>query len=164
MTPLISNRPVLRQRLLGAVTSISSMPRLDASRLAAIGFCFGGLCVLDLARANAPLRAVASFHGMLTAPNDLPAPTRIDSKIIVFHGWDDPMAPPQDVLALASELSAAKADWQLHAYGATLHAFMAEGLNAPERGLQYNARSAGRAWTALRSHLAESLGDTKVSR
>jgi len=157
MTPLISNRPLLRERLLHTVSAVAAAPQIDASRIAAIGFCFGGLCMLDLARANAPLRAVASFHGMLTAPASLPPPARIDTKIIVFHGWDDPMAPPQDVVALATELSGARADWQLHAYGATLHAFMAEGLNAPERGLQYNARSARRAWAALQTHLSEAF-------
>jgi dienelactone hydrolase len=159
MTPLVSDRRLLRRRLLAVVDTVAALPQIDASRMAAIGFCFGGLCVLDLARANAPLRAVASFHGVLTPPG-LPAPPRIDAKVIVFHGWDDPLAPPQDVLALATELSAAHADWQLLAFGGTMHAFMAEGLNAPEQGLQYNERSARRAWASLLAHLNEAFATT----
>jgi dienelactone hydrolase len=102
------------------------------------------------------LRAVVSFHGALGAP-DLPPPERVTAKVMVLHGWDDPLAPPADVMGLASELTAAAADWQLHAYGATMHSFMAEGLDAPDRGLQYNARSADRAWRAMVGLLAETL-------
>jgi dienelactone hydrolase len=156
MTPLLSDRSLLRQRLAHVVSSAATLPEVEASRMAAIGFCFGGLCALDLARINAPLRAVASFHGMLTAPVSASQAT-IGTKVIVFHGWDDPMAPPHDVLTLATELTAARADWQLHAYGGTMHAFMAEGLDAPEQGLQYHARSARRAWSALEAHLEEAF-------
>ena len=155
MAPLMSDRALLRRRLLGAVEAAGRRPEIDAANMAATGFCFGGLCALDLARANAPLKAVASFHGGL-ATSTLPS-RRIDMKVAVLHGWDDPMAPPADVLALAKELTEAKADWQLHAYGGTMHAFMAEGVNAPERGLQYNERSARRAWAILEGLLTESF-------
>jgi len=156
MAPLMNDRALLRHRLLGAVDAAAQKTEIDASQMAAIGFCFGGLCVLDLARTNAPLRAVASFHGVFTPP-PFPRPERIDPKIVVFHGWDDPLAPPQDVVALASELSAAKADWQIHAYGGTMHAFMAEGANMPEQGIQYNERSARRAWMSLQTFLSETF-------
>jgi dienelactone hydrolase len=156
MTPLMADRALLRRRLAGAVEAASARPEIDPARMAAIGFCFGGLCALDLARANAPLRAVASFHGALSAP-PLPPPAAIAPKVAVFHGWDDPMAPPADVLALAAELTAARADWQLHAYGGTMHAFMAEGVDLPQFGLQYNERSARRAWASLQALLAEAF-------
>jgi dienelactone hydrolase len=100
------------------------------------------------------LRGVVSFHGVLTAP-DGPAASAIDPAILVLHGWDDPLAPPEDVVALGAELTRAKADWQIHAYGGTMHAFMAEGLNQPEQGLQYNERSARRAWAAMAGFLEE---------
>lgn len=153
MDPLMADRALLRRRLLRAVDAAAGLERVQPHRMAAIGFCFGGLAVLDLARANAPLRGVVSFHGVLTAP-DLPAPAAIDVPVLVLHGWDDPLAPPADVLALGAELSAAGADWQLHAYGGTMHAFMAEGADQPEIGVQYNARSAGRAWRAMANFLA----------
>jgi dienelactone hydrolase len=156
MDPLLADRALLRRRLLGAVEAAAGLGAVDAARMAAVGFCFGGLCAIDLARANAPLKGVVSFHGALTAYPG-PPPTRIDVPLLVAHGWDDPMAPPADVLALAAELTAARADWQLHAYGATMHAFMAEGLNQPERGIQYNARSARRAWAAMAGFLAETV-------
>jgi dienelactone hydrolase len=157
MTPLITNRAMLRERLLHTIEVVKDLPEVDSDNLAAIGFCFGGLCVLDLARAGAPLRGVASFHGLFTPPG-LPAIDTIKAKVIAFHGWDDPMVPPADVVALGQELTSAGVDWQLHAYGGTMHAFMAESANNPEMGILYNARSARRAWESLRGFLAETLG------
>jgi dienelactone hydrolase len=112
-------------------------------RVAALGYCFGGLCALDLARANPPeLKGVISVHGVLTPPNPgEPAP--IDASILILHGWEDPVAPPEDVLSLARELPRAGADWQIHAYGHARHAFTAEGLNFPERGLAYDGGGGG---------------------
>lgn len=156
MTPLIENRAMLRERLLHTVEVVRSLPEVDSANFAAIGFCFGGLCVLDLARAGAPLRGVASFHGLFTPPG-LPAVGPVKAKVIAFHGWDDPLVPPADVVALGQELTAEGVDWQLHAYGGTMHAFMAESANNPEMGILYNARSARRAWESLLGFLAETL-------
>jgi dienelactone hydrolase len=156
ITPLIENRAMLRERLLHTVEVVRHLPEVDSANLAAIGFCFGGLCVLDLARAGAPLKGVASFHGLFTPPG-LPFIATSKPKVIAFHGWDDPMVPPADVVALGAELTAAGLDWQLTAYGGTMHAFMAEGANIPEMGILYNARSARRAWESLRGFLAETL-------
>lgn len=156
MTPLMEDRALLQRRLLAAVEAAKGLAEVRADAVAAIGFCFGGLCALDLARANAPVEAVASFHGGLT-PSPLPSPAKIEPKVAVYHGWDDPMAPPEQVVALGMELTAADADWQLIAYGGTMHAFMAEGVNAPEQGLQYNERSARRAWDAMAGFLAEAF-------
>jgi dienelactone hydrolase len=158
MTPLFEDRALLRRRLLRVVEVVGGLPEVDPARLAAIGFCFGGLCVLDLARAGAPVQGVASFHGLFT-PAGLPTVNPIRPKIIAFHGWDDPMVPPADVVALGQELTAAGADWQLHAYGGTMHAFMAKFANSPERGLLYHPRSARRAWESLRGFLAETFGE-----
>lgn len=156
MDPLLANRGLLAHRLRGAVDAAAELPPVDRARMAAVGFCFGGLCALDLARANAPLKGVVSFHGVLTAPEPM-TPRQIDVPILVLHGWDDPMAKPADVLGLAAELSAANADWQVHVYGGTMHAFMAPGVDLPEMGLQYNARSAARAWTAMKGFLESAL-------
>jgi dienelactone hydrolase len=158
MTPLLADRANLRARLLSAITAAQACPEIDPQRIAAIGFCFGGLCVLDLARANAPLTVVATFHGLFTPlPPPLVTAARIDAKVIAFHGWDDPLATPSDVVALARELTAAEADWQIHVYGATMHAFTNREANSPEAGLQYDRRTAGRAWSTLRTLLRDAF-------
>lgn len=138
MDPLLSDRALLRRRLVGAVEAAGRLPSVDAESMAAIGFCFGGLCALDLARANAPLKGVVSFHGVLKAPPG-PAPESIHVPVLILHGWDDPMAKPADVLALADELTASKADWQFHAFGGTMHAFMAQGSTCRTSG-SYTAK------------------------
>jgi len=156
MMPLMQDRALLRKRLLKVIEVAQGLPEVDATHIGAIGFCFGGLCALDLARAGAAVKGVASFHGLFTPPA-LPAAT-IQAKIIAFHGWDDPFAPPDQVLAFGKEMTEAGADWQLHAYGATVHGFMNESANNPQMGIVYNARSAQRAWKALQQFLAEVFG------
>lgn len=165
MAALLQDRKSLRDRLFGVIDVVAALPAVDPDAMAAIGFCFGGLCVLDLARHGAQLAAVGSFHGVLTAPPDTPD-TPIATKVGVYHGWEDPFAPPSDVLALASELTARGADWQLHAYGHAMHAFMATFAADPERGIMYDETTARRAWTSLLGLLAETfdrqLGNTST--
>ncbi len=116
----------------------------------------GGLCVLDLARAGYPLAGVASFHGLLTPPGfDDQNDQDVTAKIMVLHGWDDPFAPPEDVVALSREFSGRDIDWQLHAYGNTMHALMAPWADDPARGILHSESAATRAWTSLRHFLAE---------
>lgn len=124
--------------------------------MAAMGFCFGGLCMLDLARRGTHLRSVTAFHGLLTALPAAPT-TRIETRVNVHHGWADPFAPPADVLALTAELTDRQADWQLHAYGHALHAFMAPFADDPERGIRYDATVARRAWASTLDFLAETF-------
>src|SRR6185295_4235423 len=121
MGPLVKDRALLARRINAALAAVRKQPGVDAQRVAAMGFCFGGLCVLDLARSGADVRGVASFHGILK-PNGLPPASKVNARVLIMHGYDDPMAPPEDVLALAKELTQAGADWQLHAYGGTVHA------------------------------------------
>lgn len=158
MDPLLADRGRLRKRLLAGLAAAARHPAVDPTRVATLGFCFGGLCALDLARAAPPgLRAAISVHGVLSPPRLLPQPP-IDASILVLHGWEDPVAPPPDVLALALELTAAGADWQLHAHGHARHAFTFEGANLPERGIVYDARASKRAWAAIEAFLGETLG------
>jgi dienelactone hydrolase len=156
MAEFLGDRGALRERLAAVFTGLTGAPEVDRGRVLAVGFCFGGLCVLDLARAGHPLRAVVSFHGMLTPPDwavDGPIPARI----AVHHGWDDPLAPPEDVVALGRELTARGADWQLHAYGGAMHAFMAPFADQPQRGIQYHPVVAGRAWRTLGVFVSETF-------
>jgi dienelactone hydrolase len=156
MNAFLEDRNALRDRIIGVVDAIRNLPAIDDDAMAAIGFCFGGLCVLDAARHGVPLRAIGAFHGLLTPlPESSNAP--IDAKIAVYHGWEDPLAPPADVVALAAELTERRADWQLHAYGHAMHAFMATFANSPERGIQYDEKTRRRAWASLVDFLDETF-------
>jgi len=157
MAPFLDDRAMLQRRMLAALEAARGLDGVDAERIAAIGFCFGGLCVLDLARSGADLRGVVSFHGLLSPPgNTLGTPIR--SKVLVLHGYDDPMAPPEHATALAGELSGAGADWQIHAYGSTLHAFTNPQANDRQFGTVYDAAADRRSWRAARDFLGEVLG------
>ncbi|MEA3048441.1 MAG: hypothetical protein QOG84_277, partial [Sphingomonadales bacterium] len=119
MMGLLGDRPLLQERLLAVLEAARALPEVDSGRVAAIGYCFGGLCALDLARTGADVRGVASFHGLFTPPGNREG-TPIKARVIAFHGWDDPMAPPASVDALGAELTRAGADWQIHAYGGVM--------------------------------------------
>lgn len=155
MGPWMADRGALRRRLLAGVEAAAALPIVDESRIAFIGYCFGGLCALDVARSGFPqVKAVASFHGVY-APPKLGEQTPIAAKVLVLHGWDDPMTPPDATIALAHELNAAGADWQLHAYGHTMHSFTNLGANNPAGGTQYSAVADHRSWKALSNFLTE---------
>ena len=158
MDPLMADRALLRRRLLAGYEAAARLAGVDRSRMAAVGYCFGGLCALDLARASAPnLKAVVSFHGGLRPP-DAAQRTQIDASILLLHGWGDPTVPPEDVIAIAGELTEARADWQLHAYGHAQHAFTFEEARFPERGIVYDRKADERSWAAMRDHLDVVLG------
>lgn len=154
MTPLTSNRPLLQERLLNVIEVVKALPEVDASRIAIIGFCFGGLCALDVARTGADIRGAASFHGLFSAPGNTKG-RKIKAKVIAFHGYDDPMVKPEEIVALGNELTEAGADWQIHAYGGVMHAFMNPLANDPAFGTVYNKRAADRAWKAMTLFLEE---------
>jgi dienelactone hydrolase len=156
MGPFIENRALLQSRQSAALSTLRQQPEVESSQIAAIGFCFGGLCVLDLARSGADLRGVVSFHGLLNPPDNLPNP-RISAKILVLHGFDDPMAPPDLLVQLGHELTKAGADWQIHAYGNTVHAFSNPKANDPGFGTVYQPTADRRAWQSLGNFFAEVL-------
>ena len=157
MTPLVQDRSLLQKRLLAAIHALAMQPEVDAGRSAAIGFCFGGLSVLDLARIGAPVKGVVSFHGLFTPPGNT-AGNKIHAKVLALHGWDDPMVPPKAVIEFAQEMTAAGADWQLHAYGHTMHAFTNPQANDPSFGTVYNAQADARSWQAMANFLQELFG------
>ena len=154
MGPWMADRAGLQRRLLAAVEAVAAHPAVDSARIAIIGYCFGGLCALDVARsATQHVKAAVSFHGVY-APTGLAAQP-MTAKVLVLHGWDDPMTPPDATVALARELSAAGADWQIHAYGGTMHAFTAPGANNPAGGVMYSADADRRSWQAMTNFLGE---------
>ena len=161
MMPLKNDRKALLKRLKAGIKAAGKLPEVDEKTMAALGFCFGGLCTLDMARAGIDLKAAISFHGLLDAP-DLPA-KKIKSKVLIAHGWDDPMAPPEHVAAIGKEMTKAKCDWQLHAYGQTTHAFMVPGADSGDGTLKHNPNSERRAWNAAFDLLAEVFDQHGVS-
>lgn len=156
MTPVVSDRANLQARMAAAVGAARALPETSEGPLAAIGFCFGGLCVLDLARSGGDVAGVVSFHGILGAPDNLET-DKISARVLVLHGYDDPMADPDAMRAFCDEMTRSGCDWQLHAYGQTTHAFTNPNANDPDFGTVYSARAAERSFASLRAFLAEVL-------
>ena len=154
MNGLRSDRPALQRRLQCALDTLRGQPEVDENKLAAIGFCFGGLCVLDIARTGAEVAGVVSFHGLFDPPGNT-ANNRINARILVLHGWDDPLALPEQALALGRELSDQGADWQMHAYGNVRHAFTNPAADASSGVTVYNADADRRSWAAMQYFLSE---------
>jgi dienelactone hydrolase len=128
---------------------------VDPDRIAALGFCFGGTAVLELARAGADLKGVISFHGGLDSP-DPAAGKAIKAKVLVLHGADDPYVPKKDIAAFEDELKAAGVDYQLVFYSGAVHAFtQKEAGNDNSKGAAYNANADRRSWKALLDFLDE---------
>ena len=155
MNPLRENRPLLQDRMLHLLDIVRGLPGVDGARVAAIGFCFGGLCVLDLARTGADVAGVASFHGLFTPPGNIESP-KIRGRVAVYHGWADALVPPEDVVALGAELTGAGCDWQIHCFGGAVHGFTH--ARPPEEGIPFNALADKRSWRAAEDFLAECFG------
>lgn len=156
ISPLMEDRQLLGARIKAAFDTLDAMPEVDNSKIAAIGFCFGGLCVLDLARCGSHVQGVISFHGLLSKP-DYKQNHSIYAKILVLHGYDDPMVKPPEVDAFCKEMTEAGVDWQVHQYGRTMHAFTNPIANDPVLGTVYNAVAERRSLQAMRNFLGEIL-------
>ncbi len=153
MNPLASDRAALRSRMKAALQTARDLDMVDSGRVAAMGYCFGGMCVLELARSGADVLGVISIHGIFS-PGDIPNET-ISAKVLCLHGHDDPMVPPEQVLDLEKELSAAGVDWQVHAYGGTMHAFTNPAADDPGFGTQFNPVANQRATRSIENFLEE---------
>ena len=149
----------LRARARAALATLAALPQVDASRLGAIGFCFGGSVVLELARDGADLAAVVSFHGVLTT--QMPAVRgRLTARVLVCTGADDPLAPPEHIRAFEEEMRGAGVhDWQVISYGNTLHGFTNPAADGSiMRAALYNATADRRAWASMRGLFEEAFG------
>jgi dienelactone hydrolase len=154
MTPLMQDRELLQQRISAGVAALRQQAEVDPGMVAATGYCFGGLCVLDLARSGSDIKGVVSLHGLLGAPGNTIG-KQITARVLCLHGYDDPMAPPDSLLELATELTGAGADWQVHAYGNTVHAFTNPAAASPEMGTVYSPVADRRSRQALMNFLEE---------
>jgi len=150
-----SDRPAMRRRIAAALDAVRSNPRVDRERVAAIGYCFGGTVVLELARSGADVRGVVSFHGGL----DTLSPTdgrNIKAKVLVCTGADDKAVPTSQIAAFEDEFRPTKVDYQIIIYGGAVHAFTnpASGSD-PTRNVAYNSAADSRSWRAMRDFLDE---------
>jgi dienelactone hydrolase len=150
--PFLEDRSLLAKRILCAFEALQKIDVVDTSRMGAIGFCFGGMCVLDLARTGTKLRGVVSFHGLLHSPSQT---KQIAAKILAFHGHDDPMVPPSQVADFEKEMTEAGADWQVHIFGNTMHSFTNPNANDKDFGTVYNNLSDKRSWVAMQNFFKE---------
>jgi dienelactone hydrolase len=149
------DRALFRSRVAAGLARLKASPLVDPRRVAAIGYCFGGTGVLELARSGAELAGVVSFHGLLDTPNPEDAKS-IKAKVLVCHGAADPNVKPEQLLAFINEMEAAKVDYQLVAYGGAVHAFTQKSAgDDPSKGAAYNADADRRSWQAMQDFFAE---------
>jgi dienelactone hydrolase len=154
MNRLKGDRAALRRRLLHVLEIAQGLDEVKSDQIVVAGYCFGGMCALDLARTGVDIAAAVSFHGLFDPPGL--AAEKIKAKVVAFHGWDDPMVPPDKVVALGNELTDAGADWQIHAYGHVGHGFTnPRASDLQIDGVAYNALAAERSWTSFISLLEE---------
>ena len=154
--PFYKDRNLIRARAQAALEQLRKHPQVDPNRVAAIGYCFGGLVVLEMARANMPVNGVVSFHGQFNTT----APAKsIGARVLVLHGAIDPVTPPEEVAGLQKEMEEAKADWQLVLYGGAKHTFTNFNLPTDLAGpAAYNEKADKRSWVAMKDFFAEVLG------
>jgi dienelactone hydrolase len=144
------DRPLLRARVSAGLAALRQQPLVDPKHIAAIGYCFGGTTVLELARSGADLNGVVSFHGGLDAPNPDDG-KNIKCKVLILHGADDPFSSPQDIAALEGEMRNGGVDWQLIKLGGAVHAFTQWNAGSDNaKGAAYNARADQRSWEYMK--------------
>ena len=153
MTPLMADRGKLQKRILAYRELLTKIPEADTERVGAIGFCFGGLCALDLARSGDNVKGVVSFHGLLRAPDK--SESSITSKVLVLHGNNDPMVPFDELFSFTEEMERKKADWQLHIFGQTMHAFTNKEANDPAFGTVYQKDADRRSFELMKLFFKE---------
>jgi dienelactone hydrolase len=153
----MGDRKLMRARAAAGLDVLRRRPEVDPARLAAIGYCFGGTTVLELARSGADLASVVSFHGLLNTPN--PGDARnIKGKVLVLHGGDDPFVPMKQVEAFQEEMRKGGVDWEFVTYGGAVHRFTnPEAGSDNSKGVAYNELADRRSWQAMKAFFAETL-------
>nr|WP_185754195.1 dienelactone hydrolase family protein [Luteibacter sp. 9135] len=161
--PLYADRTIMRQRVTRAFDELKAQEKnapIDPMRLAAIGFCFGGSAVLDLARTGADLAAVVSFHGLLST-DDPKLASQIHAHVLALNGADDTNVPPEQRAAFEAEMRGGKVDWASTDFGGAVHCFTEKEATSPTGNCRYDDKVAKRAYTAMRAWLSESFATRK---
>lgn len=155
------DRPLLRARVRAGLDELIKQPQVDPKNLAAIGYCFGGTAVLELARSGADIKGVVSFHGGLDTPT--PGDARnIKARVLAMQGADDPFVPPAQRAAFMDEMRGGGVDWQFITYGGAVHSFTnPDAGNDNSKGAAYNAKADQRSWGAMRLFFDELFGSEK---
>jgi dienelactone hydrolase len=152
------DRPLLRKRIEAALARLVAEKGVKPDQVVAIGYCFGGTTVLELARAGAAVQGVVSFHGGLATPTPADA-KNIKAKVLALHGADDPNVPDAEVAGFEKEMRDAGVDWQLVKYSGAVHAFTnPDAGNDNSKGAAYNAKADKRSWRAMNDFFAEIYG------
>lgn len=161
MNGLLGDLEILRARFDAALATLRAHENVDGERLAAIGYCMGGGVVVHMARAGAPLKAVASFHGSLGLAR-APGPDSVDLRVAAYHGEDDVLVPPEDIAAFEEEMTACGAHWQLVSLPGCLHGFSnpQASVNGEKYGLPlaYSDQGDAASWAHMRLVLAAAFG------
>ena len=143
-----------RQRIRAGLDALTALPQVDTDRLVVMGYCMGGSCSLEMARDGAPLKGVVSFHGALETQS--PAePGKVQAKVLVCHGADDPFVPVEHVNAFEEEMTKAGVDWQVISYGGTVHSFTNPEADGSIEGICYNKQADERSWQAMQAFFDE---------
>lgn len=164
MAPLFENRSLLQKRIRGAYEAVRRHSGVDPTKIGGIGFCFGGLTIIELLRSGADVKGVVSFHGVLgtklgpVQAKTVPIAKGIRGSLLVLHGIEDPLVSQQDILDFQKEFSNADVDWQMNIYSHTSHAFTNPQAHDAENGLIYQPRSSERAWWAMIHFFSERFG------
>lgn len=155
---LVSTPFLIRDRALAALAVLTDQPEVDPQKIAAVGFCQGGITVMELARAGAPIRCAIGVHPGLKRPTDTPMGP-IDARVLMMVGDDDPFVPPEDHAAFVAEMRDSGAAWEMHLFGGVQHAFTNKGvedLGLP--GLHYDAYATRRSWAMILDMLKDVFG------
>lgn len=153
-----SDRPLFRERERASYQALLKQPLVDPSRIAAIGYCFGGTGVIEMAWDGLDLKGVVTFHGGLDSQPLSPGAT-VKAKVLSLCGADDPFEKPEDMKAFEQELRDNKVDYQIVNYGHAVHAFTDPGVDAMNiPGAKYNADADRRSWKAMQDFFAEIFG------
>lgn len=163
MSPLFVDRRLLQERIKAAYSYVEALPNVDSEHIFAIGFCFGGLTVLELLRSGTNVKGIVSFHGVLGSRMGNLDAAAVPGKIakgrsaLFLHGDLDPLVPVEDILALKTELTAADVDWQFHIFGNTVHAFTNPEVHDFKGGLSYDKSADVRSWKMMQDFFSEQL-------
>lgn len=161
MMPLFIDRDTLRKRIVAGYKTAGEQMMADPAKMGAIGFCFGGLSVIELLRSGVFLKGVVSFHGLLgnalgsTKAHAVPAAQKLHGSLLILHGHKDPLVSKEDIDLAQKEFTKAEIDWQMHIYGKATHAFTNPAADDPESGMMYHPKSEQRALLTMKNFFAE---------